>query len=193
MFLYTRILVESTRRFTPEESMRSAENKGEAGLAIQRGTPSKGASWPVFVAIGTETREAGLASAQSSLLFVLFNAKETMTPLAVAHELKVTPGTVAGTLNPLEEMGLIERLRGRAADRRVVHLRMTAKGRKVMKQWMESCRDLIEERMSALTDAEKRRLIKLVAKIAPAGVPEGLASALKLEPFGRMGRSSDDR
>jgi DNA-binding MarR family transcriptional regulator len=32
-------------------------------------------------------------------------------------------------------MGLIERLRGRAADRRVVHLRTTAKGRKVMKQW----------------------------------------------------------
>lgn len=90
-----------------------------------------------------------------------------MTPLAIAHELKVTPGTVTGTLNPLEEMGLIERLRGTVADRRVVHLRLTAKGRTVMRRWLASSRELIEERVSSLTDAEKRRLIKLLAKIAP--------------------------
>lgn len=168
--------------------MRSSVNREGGSLAIQTWDALKGASWPIFVAIAETTRGAGLTSAQSSLLFVLFNAKETMTPLAVAHELKVTPATVTGTLNPLEELGLIERLRGKAADRRVVHLRMTAKGHNVMKRWLESCRDLIEERMSTLTDAEKHRLIKLLAKIAPAqaGVPEGLASSLELEPFGRM-------
>jgi DNA-binding MarR family transcriptional regulator len=168
--------------------VKSSGNRDGGTLAIQTWDALKGASWPVFVGIAERRRRAGLTSAQGSLLFVLFNAGQTMTPLAIADELKVTPGTVTGTLNPLEEMGLIERLRGKVADRRVVHLRLTAKGRSVMRRWRETCRDLIEERVSPLTDAEKRRLIRLLAKIAPVqpGVPAGLASSMKVEPFGRM-------
>lgn len=173
----------------------SAAANQEVGLDIQTWDALKGASWPIFLSIGERTRSAGLTAAQSSLLFVLYGAKETMTPLAVAHELKVTPGTVTGTLNPLEEMGLIERLYGKSADRRVVHLRMTTKGRKVMDRWLQSCRTLIKEHMSGLTDSEKRHLIKLLGKIAPsqAGVPEGLASAARSEPLGSMMRKHKTR
>lgn len=172
-----------------DEPKKGADGPG-VGLDIETWDALKGASWPIFLGIAERTRAAGLTAAQSSLLFVLYGARETMTPLAVAHVLKVTAGTVTGTLNPLEDAGLIERLHGRSTDRRVVHLRLTAKGRKVMDRWLQSCRVLIQERMSTLTVSDKRQLIRLLGKIAPSepGVPEGLASAARLEPFGAAPR-----
>lgn len=88
---------------------------------------------------------------------------------------------VTGTLNPLEEAGLIQRLRGEPPDRRVVRLRLTSRGRSVLQGWLESCRALIENRVSELGDSEKRKLMSLLSKIGPAhsGVPEGMASSLR--------------
>jgi hypothetical protein len=44
--------------------------------------------------------------------------------------------------------------------------------------------------MSGLSEAEQRTLIRLLAKVGPAqaGVPEGLASSMRIDPFGHLRR-----
>ncbi len=172
----------------------SVNGKAGGDLTVRTWDALKGAFWPIFLAIGEKTREAGTTPAQISLLFVLFSSAGTMTPAAVARVLGVTPGTVTGTLNPLEDMDLIERVRGETADRRVVQLRLTPKGRGLLKGWLESSRVIIEERMGPLSVEERRTLTALLARIGPPipGVPETLASTLRLKPPGRPKASETD-
>lgn len=141
----------------------------------------KGASWPIFTAIGERTAKAGLTPAQISLLNVLHDAEADMTPLSVAKTLGVRPATVTGTLDPLEEKGLIERVRGAREDRRVVLLRMTPAGRKLLRAWREACCEDIVRAMRPLADDELDALRALLARLAPPvpGVPEGLADRMR--------------
>lgn len=60
------------------------------------------------------------------------------TPLATAHYLQSTKGTVSQSLRLLEQRGLLRRKADRN-DGRVVHLRLTSRGRRVLDQ----CRPLI--------------------------------------------------
>lgn len=155
-----------------------SERRGD--LAVETWDALKGAAWPIFLAIGERTRAAGMTPAQISLLFVLFQSEERLTPLAVARILGVTPATVTGTLNPLEDMGLLVRERQRD-DRRVVHLKLTPRGRTRLKAWMSSCRAILREKMAPLSPAEQRTLIRILGRIGPSdpGVPESLPDVLK--------------
>jgi DNA-binding MarR family transcriptional regulator len=161
--------------------------RADSDLPIQTWDALKGAFWPIFLDISEKTRETRTTPAQISLLFVLFTSPQSVTPLEVSRALRIAPGTVTGTLNPLEEKGLIERGRGETADRRVVHLRLTSKGRELLKGWLESSRTIIDKRMTRLSDQEQRRLIALLGRIGPPipGVPENLGSLLRLNPPGR--------
>ncbi|MFI5421275.1 MAG: MarR family winged helix-turn-helix transcriptional regulator, partial [Nitrososphaerales archaeon] len=128
--------------------------KERSDLAVETWNALKGASWPIFTAIGEMTVQAGSTTAQMSLLNVLYDSSEDMTPLEVANSLRVTPGTVTGTLNRLEDTGMIERGRGESEDRRIIKLRITSKGRDLVKHWRESCRSYFEEILSPLSDIE---------------------------------------
>ncbi len=112
---------------------------------------------------------------------MLFDSSEDMTPLAVARKLKVTPGTVTGTLDRLEKTGLIQRIYGTMKDRRVVKLRITSKGRDLVNHWRLLCRDQFVKAMTPLSDQELHSLILLLTRLSPPirGVPEGLPSLLK--------------
>jgi DNA-binding MarR family transcriptional regulator len=160
------------------------KEKARSDLAVETWNALKGASWPMFTAIGERTHKAGTTTAQISLLNVLYDSSEDMTPLAVARLLHVTPGTVTGTLNRLEETGLIERGRGESKDRRVIYLRITPKGRDLVKRWRESCRAYFEEITTPLSDQELRTLIVFLSRLNPpiSGVPGGLASLIKIDP-----------
>lgn len=140
-----------------------------------------GATWPIFAHIAMLTLQVGSTSAQISLLNVLVDSPENMTPLAVARKLKVTLGTVTGTLDRLEKTGLIQRIHGTMKDRRVVKLRITSKGRDLVKHWRQSCRDHFVKAMTPLSDQELHTLILLLTRLSPPirGVPEGLPSLLK--------------
>ncbi len=164
-------------------------DRARSDLALETWNALLGAAWPIFTEIGERTLAVGATSAQISLLNVLYDSPKEMTPLAVARSLRVTPGTVTSTLNRLEVTGLIQRLRGESQDRRIVHLRITAKGRDLVKRWRESCRAHFEEVMAPLSDSELRALIALLARLGPpiAGVPEGLASRIKLKAGGSAG------
>lgn len=158
--------------------------KTKVGLALATWDALKGASWPIFTEIAQRTLETGTTPAQISLLNVLYDASDAMTPLAVARSLRVTPGTVTSTLNRLEDGGFIERLRGKSEDRRVVYLRLLPKGRELVKRWRESCRVHLEGVMGRLSESDQRTLMSLLSRLGPpeSGVPGGLASLIQFNP-----------
>jgi DNA-binding MarR family transcriptional regulator len=158
--------------------------KTRGDLAVATWDALKGASWPIFTDIARRTLETGTTPAQISLLNVLYDAPEAMTPLAVARSLQVTPGTVTSTLNRLEDEGFIERLRGKSEDRRVVQLRLLSRGRDLVRRWRESCRSHLEEVMGRLSESEQRTLISILSRLGSpeAGVPGGLASLIQFNP-----------
>lgn len=144
-----------------------------------------GAAWPIFLAIDDLTRELLMTPAQISLLNVLLDSfPQSITPVAVAKKLKVTPGTVTGTLNRLEEGGFIERSHGENKDRRIVNLRITRKGKEIVERWRQSCQDHIVEAMTHFSDKELGTLITLLSRLGPpiTGVPDRLASLVKSNP-----------
>jgi DNA-binding MarR family transcriptional regulator len=68
-----------------------------------------------------------------ALSFLLQCNRYSDTPQAVAEFLGLTKGTVSQTLKVLEEKGLL-RKQGDANDKRLVHLKPTAKGRRLVER-----------------------------------------------------------
>jgi DNA-binding MarR family transcriptional regulator len=159
----------------------SRQNRARSDLTFETWAALLGAAWPIFTAIADNTVEAGVTSAQISLLVVLSSEGGNITPTAVARSLEVTPGTVTGTLNHLEKAGLIKRSHNAPEDRRIVNLQITPRGRDLVKRWQESCRTLFNSQMESLTDQELRTVINLLARIGPPikGVPPRLPSILR--------------
>ncbi|MEN8130802.1 MAG: MarR family winged helix-turn-helix transcriptional regulator [Pseudomonadota bacterium] len=76
--------------------------------------------------------EYGMRPAQLEALGFLTQCNHySDTPQAVAEFLGLTKGTVSQTLKVLEQKGLL-RKRGDARDKRLVHLKPTAKGRRMV-------------------------------------------------------------
>jgi len=83
----------------------------------------------------------------------------------LAERGRVTQGTMTGMINKLVKKGYAKRMRG-AADRRVVRVELTARGRKTDKLHEEHHMNLIKKIAGALTRAEQRQMVKLIEKIA---------------------------
>ncbi len=84
----------------------------------------------------TDTRRTGVAKGlqpvqMEALHYLHVCNRYSNTPAAVADFLGLTKGTVSQTLGVLENGGYIEKLPD-SKDRRVVHLKMTEKGEKVI-------------------------------------------------------------
>ena len=97
--------------------------------------------------------EADPTPAQMGVLHTLWSAEEWMTPHVLSECLHVTGATVTGNLNALEAAGLIERVR-ESSDRRVVNVRVTAKGREKVKKWRAIWQSELERHFHPLTDEE---------------------------------------
>jgi DNA-binding MarR family transcriptional regulator len=83
----------------------------------------------------------------------------------LAERGRVTQGTMTGMINKLVAKDYVKRMRG-AADRRVVRVELTAKGRKIDKLHEEHHMNLIEKISGALTRAEQRQMVELIEKVA---------------------------
>ena len=88
----------------------------------------KGATFPMRVRMINKLGGNGPTPAQMGVLQALLSDEGGMTPSELSGCLRVTPATVTGSLNALEDEGIIERVRT-PGDRRVVHIRLTPKGR----------------------------------------------------------------
>ncbi|MEX2784364.1 MarR family winged helix-turn-helix transcriptional regulator [Streptococcus sp. H49] len=82
----------------------------------------------VIEEISLKTSRFNDVSLKEMYTIEIIGKQNNVTPSDIARELMLTLGTVTTSLNKLETKGYIERIRS-TTDRRVVHLRLTKKGR----------------------------------------------------------------
>lgn len=142
----------------------------------------KGVAWSIFSGFGAPAPKGEATPAQMGLLHVLLEAGEPLTPREIATRLDVTPATITGALNGLEEAGFVERLR-ESADRRVVHVRVTREGRAAASRRRERMRAHLRETFAPLSDREIRQLAATLERLAPPilGPPAGFGQLLRRE------------
>ena len=108
----------------------------------------------------------GVRVGQNLVLEVLWKT-DGLTPGELAQRLHVSTPTVVKSATRMESTGLVARRRD-AADRRLVRLYLTDRGRSVQTD-IEAARDDLGRRATAtLTDAERRHLISALRKIIAA-------------------------
>lgn len=108
----------------------------------------------------------GVTAAQLSALSVLMGGPRTLGELAGAEQ--VRPPTMTRLVQELERIGLARR-QGDPGDARVVRVRSTAKGQRVLRRGREMRIAELERRLSALSSAERdalRRALPLLERLA---------------------------
>jgi DNA-binding MarR family transcriptional regulator len=126
----------------------------------------KSATWLMRTRIIRKLGVAVPTPAQMGVLQTLLSGEEAMTPRELSGCLHITPATVTGNLNALEDDGLIERVRTRD-DRRVVHIRLTPIGREKVKKWRTVFEGELQEHFASLNEDELRQLASLLARLSP--------------------------
>jgi DNA-binding MarR family transcriptional regulator len=126
----------------------------------------KGATWLMRTRMIRKLGAAVPTPAQMGVLQTLLSGEEGMTPRELSGCLHVTPATVTGNLNALEDDGLIERIRIRD-DRRVVHIRLTPQGREKVRKWRAVFEGELQEHFASLNEDELRQLASLLARLSP--------------------------
>lgn len=90
---------------------------------------------------------------------------EKVTASAIAREIHLSPSTVVGVLDRLEDKCLIVRTRDRT-DRRKIYISLTEKGRDLAQSAPSPLQDRLAESLSNLEDAEKHSIAQSLAKMA---------------------------
>lgn len=140
----------------------------------------KGANVAVLGRVAKEAEKLEATPAQIGLLRMLLEPGAPATPQAIARRLEVTPATVTAALNRLEDAGLLTRVR-ESDDRRVVHVRVTPKGRALATKWVETFRAHLHASLGHLSDDELRALAGLLTRVGPPihGPPGGFGALLR--------------
>jgi MarR family 2-MHQ and catechol resistance regulon transcriptional repressor len=90
------------------------------------------------------------------------------SPMAkFAGELYMTPASITGLIDKLEGEGLVERERG-TADRRVVTVTITPKGRERLEAGLKLNQRFVTHALKSLSREETRQLVELLNKLAEA-------------------------
>jgi DNA-binding MarR family transcriptional regulator len=108
---------------------------------------------------------------RSALVLRHVGADEGRTQASLAASLAVPPSRIVGIIDELEQRGLLER-RANPSDRRAHALWLTSGGRKVLEEVMAVSRAHELDICAGLSEADRRRLIELLAVIA---AEQGLA------------------
>lgn len=109
----------------------------------------------------------GMTAGEQGLLMLLvmnfdwIGKVPTVTELS--NSLQITPAGVTHLLNPLEETGHIERLPD-PNDRRIVRVRLTARGKRAAGALMKAVYDQLGGLVEHLGEEDSRTLIRLLAK-----------------------------
>ena len=83
---------------------------------------------------------------------------------AIAKELSVTMGTLTIAMNSLVKKGYVARERGKA-DRRIVYISLSEKGRKAYRHHEQFHHEMIESIMNGLGDRETEALVQALMKL----------------------------
>lgn len=105
-----------------------------------------------------------------------------LTATAISREIHVSPSTVVGILDRLEEKGLINRERGRE-DRRIVFVSATESGRKLAQETPSPLQQKLADALNALPELEQatitlslERIVTLMADDSAAAAPVAAVS-----------------
>lgn len=106
-------------------------------------------------------------------------ANGPLTATAISREIHVSPSTVVGILDRLEEKGLIRRERGRE-DRRIVFISATEAGLELAEQAPSPLQKTLAEALNELPELEQatitlslERIVGLVERREPGAVETG--------------------
>ena len=83
---------------------------------------------------------------------------------AIGQQLGLTPSTMTGLVDRLEEQGFLRRER-HPSDRRATVLRLTRKGESAYRREVDFYRALVDETLSALGDDAKRLVLDALAHL----------------------------
>jgi DNA-binding MarR family transcriptional regulator len=108
-------------------------------------------------------RKSGLSEPTYNVLRILRGAGEPIPSREIGRRLVTRVPDVTRLVDRLEAAQLVRRERS-TADRRVVHVSLTAKGRRLLGRLDEPVRRLSKESFAALSAAEIRELIRLLEK-----------------------------
>lgn len=111
-------------------------------------------------------RETGLTLPQLMVLTALGDLGE-VTSRALSAEADMSPPTVVGVLDKLAAKGLIERYRS-DRDRRIVHARLTARGRAALAAAPDPLGEALAARIRALSPEERRAVGAALALLGDA-------------------------
>lgn len=90
---------------------------------------------------------------------------EKVTASTIAREIHLSPSTVVGVLDRLEDKSLIARSRDRA-DRRKIYISLTEKGRTLAQSAPSPLQDRLADSLSNLEETEKLTIAQSLAKMA---------------------------
>lgn len=107
--------------------------------------------------------ETGLTMAQFAVMEALYHLGP-MRPTDVARKLLRSGGNITTVLDNLQREGLVERVSS-VGDRRCLTVRLTRKGRALLKRVFPKHAAYIAELMSVLNSAEQRELARLARKL----------------------------
>jgi DNA-binding MarR family transcriptional regulator len=117
----------------------------------------------------------GLTDAQWRPVWLLAIGRVS-TPLELARELEMDPGAMSRLVGRLAAKGLVERKRS-AADRRVVHLRLTPAGEAVAAQVPHVLAAVNNHFLAGFSSAEWRQMLDLIKRMQANGQALPSASA----------------
>jgi len=117
-----------------------------------------------------EDRASGLSAPRLSALSVLvFGGPRTMSALALAEQ--VQPPTITRLVAEMEKDGLVERVRS-AQDRRVLTVRATAEGRRLLEEGRRRRVARLASALEALPAADRKLLARAAELIEEIARPE---------------------
>jgi DNA-binding MarR family transcriptional regulator len=132
-------------------------------------------------AIDTHSRylllEFGLTAPQIASLRLVSTQGET-TPGKMADELHLSPQTIAGILNRLEQRGLLCRVKDER-DRRSIRIRITQEGQEALKKAPPLLRDQFRKEFAKLQTWEQTQILATLQRVAAMMK----ISDLEVEPF----------
>ncbi|MCK9173209.1 MAG: MarR family transcriptional regulator [Desulfuromonas thiophila] len=139
---------------------------------------------PIIRAVDVSShRLAGQHNITGPQLDCLLTLRELgpLTSAVLARRLYLSPSTVVGIVDRLEEKGLLQRERDRR-DRRQVYLSLTAAGTQLTAQAPTVLQDRLAQALAALPLEERQNLTLALERLALLFQPESLTALTHLQP-----------
>ncbi len=119
--------------------------------------------------VSMETHGTGcgmITPSQFAMLTYIMNSPDCkMSDLGKAFDVKLS--SITGMIDRLENEGFLKRTRD-AADRRVVHVNVTAKGDRAVKDMKQKQKKHMSFILELLTDNERQCMVNIIRKISDA-------------------------